>query len=32
MVHNGGISDDEIAAGMVLACCARPVGAVALDL
>lgn len=32
MVHNGGISDDEIAAGMILACCARPQGAVVMDL
>ena len=32
MVHNGGISEEEIADGMVLACCARPVGVVSLDL
>ena len=32
MVHNGGISDDEIAGGLILACCARPQGAVTLDL
>lgn len=32
MVHNGGISDDEIAEGVVLACCARPQGTVVMDL
>ena len=32
MVHNGGISDDEIAAGMILACCSRPQGTVVVDL
>lgn len=32
MVHNGGISDEEIDAGLVLACCAKPQGAVVLDL
>jgi stachydrine N-demethylase, reductase component len=32
MVHNGGISDDEIAEGYVLACCARPQGKVTMDL
>lgn len=32
MVHNGGISDDEIAEGFILACCARPQGSVTLDL
>lgn len=32
MVHNGGISDDEIAEGFILACCARPSGRVELDL
>ncbi|ODM41442.1 hybrid-cluster NAD(P)-dependent oxidoreductase [Cereibacter johrii] len=32
MVHNGGISDEEIAAGTILACCARPQGRVTLDL
>lgn len=32
MVHNGGISDDEIAEGIILACCARPQGTVVLDL
>ncbi|WP_325175704.1 hybrid-cluster NAD(P)-dependent oxidoreductase [Cereibacter sphaeroides] len=32
MVHNGGISDDEIAAGLILACCSRPQGSVTIDL
>lgn len=32
MVHNGGISDTEIEAGKILACCARPVGNVVIDL
>lgn len=32
MVHNGGITDDEIAAGLILACCSRPQGAVVMDL
>lgn len=32
MVHNGGISDDEIAAGMILACCSRPQGAVEIAI
>ena len=32
MVHNGGISDDEIAEGFILACCARPQGSVTMDL
>ncbi|VDC26600.1 hybrid-cluster NAD(P)-dependent oxidoreductase [Pseudogemmobacter humi] len=31
MVHNGGISDDEIAGGLILACCARPQGAVTVE-
>jgi len=30
MVHNGGISDDEIADGLILACCSRPQGQVAI--
>lgn len=30
MVHNGGISEDDIAAGFILACCAHPLGAVAV--
>jgi stachydrine N-demethylase, reductase component len=28
MVHNGGITDEEIAGGMILACCAHPMGRV----
>ncbi len=32
MVHNGGITDDEIAEGFILACCARPLGHVTIDL
>jgi ferredoxin len=28
MVHNGGISDDDIEAGYILACCSRPIGGV----
>ncbi|MES2665463.1 MAG: hybrid-cluster NAD(P)-dependent oxidoreductase [Pseudomonadota bacterium] len=32
MVHNGGISDAEIAAGLILACCARPQGSVSIAL
>jgi ferredoxin-NADP reductase len=32
MVHNGGISDDEIASGMILACCARPQGSVEIAI
>jgi ferredoxin len=30
MVHNGGISADDIAAGYILACCSRPIGQVAV--
>jgi|TARA_R100000049_G_C1947176_1_gene92795 stachydrine N-demethylase, reductase component len=32
MVHNGGISEEDIAEGYLLACCSKPIGAVALDL
>lgn len=32
MVHNGGISDEEVASGMILACCARPQGQVEIGL
>ena len=28
MVHNGGISDEDVAAGYILACCSNPIGAV----
>lgn len=32
MAHNGGISDDEIAEGWILACCSKPKGRVSIDL
>ena len=32
MVHNGGISDEEVAAGMILACCSRPQGTINVAL
>jgi ferredoxin-NADP reductase len=32
MVHNGGISDDDIAAGYILACCSHPMGRVAVEV
>lgn len=32
MVHNGGITEAEIDAGYILACCARPQGSITLDL
>lgn len=32
MVHNGGIRDEEIADGYVLACCTKPIGQVDLEL
>jgi ferredoxin-NADP reductase len=31
MVHNGGISDEDVEAGYILACCSHPVGRVAID-
>jgi ferredoxin-NADP reductase len=31
MLHNGGISDDDVAAGYVLACCSKPLGRVEID-
>ena len=31
MVHNGGISDDDIAAGYILACCSHPMGRVEIE-
>lgn len=31
MVHNGGISDDEIAEGWILACCSNPLGRVEVE-
>ncbi|MFN3938146.1 MAG: 2Fe-2S iron-sulfur cluster-binding protein [Gemmobacter sp.] len=32
MVHNGGITEDEIARGLILACCAHPLGPVEIEL
>lgn len=32
MVHNGGISEDDIAAGYILACCSHPIGAVEVEV
>jgi ferredoxin len=32
MAHQGGIRDDEIAEGFVLACCTRPVGRVEIEI
>ena len=32
MVHNGGISEDDIAEGYVLACCSHPTGKVSVDV
>lgn len=32
MVHNGGITDDDIADGYVLACCSNPIGKVAVEV
>jgi len=32
MVHNGGISDDDIAEGYILACCSNPIGKVSVDV
>jgi ferredoxin-NADP reductase len=32
MVHNGGISEDDIAAGYILACCSSPIGHVEVDV
>lgn len=31
MNHNGGILDDEIAEGYILACCSRPIGDVQIE-
>lgn len=31
MEHNGGILDDEIAEGYILACCSRPLTAVEVE-
>ena len=32
MVHNGGISDDEIDEGLILACCSHPQGAITVEI
>ena len=32
MVHNGGITEEDIEAGYVLACCSNPIGDVTLDI
>ncbi|MEO7380724.1 MAG: 2Fe-2S iron-sulfur cluster-binding protein, partial [Paracoccaceae bacterium] len=32
MVHNGGISDDDIANGYILACCSHPLGQVSVEV
>jgi len=32
MVHNGGISEDDIAEGFILACCSNPIGKVSVDV
>ena len=32
MVHNGGISDEDVAAGYILACCSHPMGAVSVEV
>jgi ferredoxin-NADP reductase len=32
MVHNGGISEDDIEAGYVLACCSHPIGRVEIEV
>ncbi|MCE8439532.1 FAD-binding oxidoreductase [Rhodovulum sulfidophilum] len=32
MVHNGGISEDDVEAGYILACCSNPIGRVSVDV
>ncbi|KEO53039.1 dioxygenase [Thioclava pacifica DSM 10166] len=32
MVHNGGISEDDVAAGYILACCSKPIGEVEVEV
>ncbi|MGR3543976.1 MAG: 2Fe-2S iron-sulfur cluster-binding protein, partial [Paracoccus sp. (in: a-proteobacteria)] len=32
MVHNGGITDEDIEAGYVLACCSHPIGKVEVEV
>jgi hypothetical protein len=31
MVHNGGITDEDVARGYILACCSNPVGRVTVE-
>jgi hypothetical protein len=31
MVHNGGIAEEDIEAGWILACCSNPIGRVEID-
>jgi hypothetical protein len=31
MVHNGGISDDDVEEGFILACCSNPIGKVSIQ-
>jgi hypothetical protein len=31
MLQNGGITDEDVAAGWLLACCSRPLGNLVLD-
>jgi ferredoxin len=32
MVHNGGITEQDIAAGHILACCSHPIGKISIDI
>ena len=32
MVHNGGISEDDIAEGYILACCSNPMGKITVEV
>ncbi len=32
MVHSGGIADEDIEAGYILACCSRPIGRVSVEI
>lgn len=32
MVHNGGISEDDVEEGYILACCSKPIGKVAIEI
>ncbi|MCG7492643.1 hybrid-cluster NAD(P)-dependent oxidoreductase [Thalassobius sp. Cn5-15] len=32
MVHNGGISDDDVEAGYILACCSNPIGQIEVEV